>query len=67
MGVVSLLAHLSAMDVKEGDVVAAGQVIGRVGATGRVTGAHLHWGVTVAGSRLDPLSILVLIGEQARK
>ena len=52
MGVVSLLAHLSAMDVREGDVIAAGQVIGRVGATGRVTGPHLHWGVTVAGAAL---------------
>jgi murein DD-endopeptidase MepM/ murein hydrolase activator NlpD len=67
MGVVSLLAHLSAMDVREGDVIDAGQVIGRVGATGRVTGPHLHWGVTVAGSRVDPLSILALIGDQARK
>ena len=62
LGVVSLLAHLSAMDVREGDVIAAGQVIGRVGATGRVTGPHLHWGVTVAGARVDPLSILALIG-----
>ncbi len=67
MGVVSLLAHLSAMDVREGDVIAAGQVIGRVGATGRVTGPHLHWGVTVVGARVDPLSILALIGQQAPK
>ncbi len=67
MGVVSLLAHLSAMDVREGDVIAAGQIIGRVGATGRVTGPHLHWGVTVAGSRVDPLSILALIGQQTPK
>ena len=62
MGVVSLLAHLSAMDVREGEVIEAGQVIGRVGATGRVTGPHLHWGVTVTGARVDPLSILALIG-----
>jgi murein DD-endopeptidase MepM/ murein hydrolase activator NlpD len=62
MGVVSLLAHLSAMDVREGDVIEAGQVVGRVGATGRVTGAHLHWGVTVTGARVDPLSLLALIG-----
>ena len=67
MGVVSLLAHLSAMDVREGDVVTAGQVIGRVGATGRVTGPHLHWGVTVAGARVDPLSVLALIGPQTPK
>lgn len=64
MGVVSLLAHLSGMDVGEGDIVEAGQVLGRVGATGRVSGPHLHWGVTVAGSRVDPLSILSLIGKR---
>ena len=64
MGVVSLLAHLSAMDVREGDLIAAGQVIGRVGATGRVTGPHLHWGVTVTGARVDPLSILSLMGKK---
>jgi murein DD-endopeptidase MepM/ murein hydrolase activator NlpD len=63
MGVVSLLAHLSVLSVREGDVVEAGQVIGLVGATGRVTGPHLHWGVTVTGARVDPLSILFLIGD----
>jgi murein DD-endopeptidase MepM/ murein hydrolase activator NlpD len=62
LGVVSLLAHLSAMDVREGEDVAAGQVVGRVGATGRVTGAHLHWGITVSGARVDPLSVLALVG-----
>jgi murein DD-endopeptidase MepM/ murein hydrolase activator NlpD len=67
MGVVSLVAHLSAMDVREGDAIVAGQVIGRVGATGRVTGPHLHWGVTVAGARVDPLSILAVIGPQTHK
>lgn len=67
LGVVSLLAHLSAMDVKEGQTVAAGQVVGRVGATGRVTGPHLHWGVTVAGARVDPLSVLALVGEKPTK
>jgi murein DD-endopeptidase MepM/ murein hydrolase activator NlpD len=64
LGVVSLMAHLSEMNVREGDRISAGQVIGRVGATGRVTGPHLHWGVTVAGARVDPLSVLALIGEK---
>jgi murein DD-endopeptidase MepM/ murein hydrolase activator NlpD len=64
MGVVSLLAHLQSMAVHEGDLVSAGQVIGRVGATGRVTGPHLHWGLTVAEARVDPLSVLALIGEK---
>src|SRR5205823_9149362 len=42
LGVFSLLAHLSAFDVREGDTVAAGQVVGRVGATGRVTRSEEH-------------------------
>jgi murein DD-endopeptidase MepM/ murein hydrolase activator NlpD len=61
--VISLLEHLSAIDVGPGDVVAAGQVIGRVGATGRVTGPHLHWAVHVNGARVDPRSVLALLGE----
>lgn len=63
LGVVSLLAHLSSMDVHEGDTVSAGEIVGRVGATGRVTGPHLHWALTVAGARVDPLSALALIGD----
>ena len=63
LSVVSLLAHLASMDVHEGDTVSAGQIVGRVGATGRVTGPHLHWALTVAGARVDPLSALALIGD----
>ena len=65
LGVFSLLAHLSAIDVHEGDAVAADQVVGRVGATGRVTGAHLHWAVRVSDARVDPLSVLALLGPGA--
>jgi len=64
LGLFSLLAHLSAFDVKEGDRVAAGQLVGRVGATGRVTGPHLHWAVRVNGARVDPLSLLALLGDR---
>jgi murein DD-endopeptidase MepM/ murein hydrolase activator NlpD len=67
LGVVSLLAHLSSMDVGEGETVSAGDLVGRVGATGRVTGPHLHWGITVAGARVDPLSVLALLGSQRDK
>jgi murein DD-endopeptidase MepM/ murein hydrolase activator NlpD len=62
LGLFSLLAHLSAFDVQEGESVQAGTVVGQVGATGRVTGPHLHWAVRAGGARVDPLSVLALIG-----
>lgn len=58
LGLFSLLAHLSEIDVKEGDTVARGQLVGKVGATGRVTGPHLHWAVRLNNARVDPLSLL---------
>jgi murein DD-endopeptidase MepM/ murein hydrolase activator NlpD len=61
-GVFSLLAHLSEMDVERGDRVDAGDVVGKVGATGRVTGPHLHWAVRANGARVDPLSLLAVLG-----
>jgi len=63
LGLFSMLAHMSAMDVREGDRVSAGQIVGRVGATGRVTGPHLHWAVRASGARVDPLSVLALLGQ----
>jgi len=62
LGVYSMLAHMSKLSVREGDMVKAGQVVGLVGATGRVTGPHLHWSMRVAGARVDPLSVLALLG-----
>jgi murein DD-endopeptidase MepM/ murein hydrolase activator NlpD len=63
LGLFSTLAHLSAIDVQEGDRVSAGQILGRVGATGRVTGPHLHWAFRAGGARVDPLSVLALLGK----
>ena len=57
-GLVTAYLHLSEQLVAEGDTVAAGQLIGRVGATGRVTGPHLHWIVRYGGVTVDPLSLL---------
>jgi murein DD-endopeptidase MepM/ murein hydrolase activator NlpD len=65
LGVFSLLAHLSVMDVHQGDLVTRGQTIGQVGATGRVTGPHLHWAVRMNGARVDPLSVLAAVGQDA--
>jgi murein DD-endopeptidase MepM/ murein hydrolase activator NlpD len=62
LGIYSLYAHLSRIDVKPDTVVKSGQVIGLAGATGRVTGPHLHWGIRVQGARVDPFT-LVTIGK----
>jgi len=67
LGMFSLLAHLSRIDVNEGDEVKAGDVVGLVGATGRVTGPHLHWALTVSGARVDPVSALAVLGEVTQK
>jgi len=55
MGLISALMHLSKIEVVAGQHVRQGDEIGLIGATGRVTGPHLHWGLTWAGARLDPL------------
>ena len=58
LGIYSLYAHLSRIDVKSGEMVKNGQVVGLVGATGRVTAPHLHWGMRVQGARVDPFSLV---------
>lgn len=56
-GVFSMYGHLSAFDVKPGDKVERGQVIGKVGATGRVTGPHLHLGLLIQGVAVDAMPL----------
>jgi murein DD-endopeptidase MepM/ murein hydrolase activator NlpD len=58
MGLNSTFLHASELLVKEGDRVRQGQVIGRVGATGRASGPHLHWGMKWNSARIDPKLLL---------
>tara|TARA_R110002072_G_scaffold85793_1_gene194040 strand:- start:714 stop:1457 length:744 start_codon:yes stop_codon:yes gene_type:complete len=56
-GLNSAFLHLSRIDVKPGDTVTQGQRLGAIGATGRATGPHLHWGMKWNAARIDPLLI----------
>jgi len=60
MGFFTMYFHLSEINVKEGQKLSCGQVLGLVGQTGRATGPHLHWGARIGNSRVDPLSLLRL-------
>jgi murein DD-endopeptidase MepM/ murein hydrolase activator NlpD len=60
LGIYTLYAHLSRIDVKKDATVERTQVIGLAGATGRVTGPHLHWGARVQNARVDPFSLITL-------
>ncbi len=62
LGVYTFYGHLSEISARVGDIVEAGDVLGKVGATGRVTGPHLHWGLTVERARVNPLQIVKLLG-----
>jgi len=58
LGLYTISMHLSRIDVHEGQLVAAGERLGLSGATGRVTGPHLHWAVRWEGAYLDPAKLL---------
>jgi len=58
LGLYTMYFHLDEVDVAEGDKISKGEVLGKVGATGRATGPHLHWGMRIDGARVNPLSIL---------
>ncbi|MFK7699471.1 M23 family metallopeptidase [Pseudomonas caspiana] len=53
-GFISMFCHMSKIDVKVGDAVPRGGVVGRVGSTGRATGPHMHWNVSLNDARVDP-------------
>ena len=58
LGLQTFYAHMSRIDVKEGERISRGQIIGAVGQTGRVTGPHLHWSVGLNGTWVNPLLVL---------
>lgn len=60
-GVFSSYSHLSRIDVKTGEKVEKGQIVGLAGATGRATGPHLHWGIKVNSVSVDPLAFSRLL------
>ncbi|WP_024693964.1 peptidoglycan DD-metalloendopeptidase family protein [Pseudomonas syringae] len=53
-GFISMFCHMSKIDVKQGDIVPRGGVVGKVGSTGRATGPHMHWNVSLNDARVDP-------------
>ncbi|MBX9634057.1 MAG: M23 family metallopeptidase [Magnetospirillum sp.] len=61
LGLQTVYAHMSRLDVSEGDSVRQGQIIGAVGASGRATGPHLHWGASWLDVRLDPETVLTVL------
>jgi murein DD-endopeptidase MepM/ murein hydrolase activator NlpD len=57
-GLVSMYFHLDTIGVDTGDEIARGERLGTVGATGRVTGPHLHFGLRWRGARIDPMELI---------
>jgi murein DD-endopeptidase MepM/ murein hydrolase activator NlpD len=64
LGLFSIYMHLSTIDAGAGSPVEAGEIIGRVGSSGRVTGPHLHWGIRLMGARVDPLALAQLFSTE---
>jgi murein DD-endopeptidase MepM/ murein hydrolase activator NlpD len=57
-GIVTMYCHLHEVEVSPGQSVSKGQRIGTVGKTGRATGPHLHWGVSLNGTMIDPMFVM---------
>ncbi len=59
-GIQSMYFHLDSITVRKDDMIEKGQVIGRMGSSGRATGPHLHWGIRMNGARVDPIGLTIL-------
>ncbi|NPA60643.1 MAG: M23 family metallopeptidase [Epsilonproteobacteria bacterium] len=66
-GIYTCYFHMSKFDVKEGEMIKKGEIIGLSGATGRITGPHLHFGVRVNGVQVDPLQFIKLLNTKILK
>lgn len=62
-GLVTMYCHLSKINASEGQDLQRGEVLGLVGATGRATGPHLHWSVSLNGNRVDPEQVIALLAQ----
>ena len=60
LGLYTFYGHFESIAVQAGDLVETGALLGKVGSTGRVTGPHLHWGLTINRSRVNPVQLLAL-------
>ena len=65
-GLVTMYCHLHEIHVEEGETLARGETFGSVGATGRATGPHLHWTVSMHGAKVDPLALIQILGDIER-
>ncbi len=63
-GMFTIYGHMSKLLVKEGDIVKKGQVMGLSGMTGRASGPHLHWGVNLHGTKIDPMVLVQALKRQ---
>ncbi len=65
-GLVTMYCHLHEIYIEEGASLVRGETFGSVGATGRSTGPHLHWTVSMHGTKVDPLALIQVLGEIER-
>jgi murein DD-endopeptidase MepM/ murein hydrolase activator NlpD len=64
LGLYTFYGHFESIAVQAGDLVETGTLLGKVGATGRVTGPHLHWGLTINRARVNPVLLITLIDKE---